>query len=204
MAAVATGGNVGALGPGSAGSQSGGYPGGGNPSGPYLYSSGTGGAGSGNSGGGGGGAGGAGLASNGDCGTYSGRGGPGKEFTNIAVGPGSFSVYLGSGGGGGSRCAPGSPNIGGAGGNPNSPGPTIGNWDITTWARPQGGAGCGENFSAGFTQGPDTNSVRGMSRTGVWGLPGTGSGGGGTHEYWPQNRNGGTGGDGIIYVLYDT
>ena len=204
IAASANGGNAGAVGPGSTGASSGGYPSNGNASfGPYLFSAGAGGSGSGNSGGGGGGAGGNGIDSNGDCGTYAGRGGTGKTFTNVAVGPGSFTVYLGSGGGGGSRCAPGATNISGSGGDSNDPAPTTGTWDITTWARPQGGPGGQEPYSAGYGPGPG-GAVRGLARYGQWGLPGTGSGGGGTHEYTAEYKNGGRGGDGIIYVLYDT
>jgi hypothetical protein len=62
-----------------------------------------------------------------------------------------------------------------------------------------------EPYSAGFTAGPGgASAIRGLSRIGQWGMPGTGAGGGGSHEFTPDIRTGGRGGDGIIYVLYDT
>ena len=199
IAASATGAPAGSTNVGS-GANSGGYPSSGNAaSGPYLFASGAGSSPSGNASGGGGGAESNGINAAGDCGNYGGGGGGGKPFTNVAT----IEIKLGSGGGGGSRCAPGGVNIAGAGGDNATPSPTVGNWDITTWNRNQGGPGAQEHRSTGYGPG-GAGTFRGIARVGNYGLPGTGSGGGGTHQYTPQSPAGGRGGDGILYVLYDT
>ena len=199
IAASATGGNKGNQSAGT-GANSGGYPSNGNAaSGPYLFSKGSGSSSSGNASGGGGGAESNGINAGGDCGSYGGGGGGGKPFTNVAT----IEIKLGSGGGGANRCSPGATNTAGAGGDNAAPYPTVGGWDITTWARNQGGPGAQEFYSAGY--GPaGAGTVRGLSRVGNYGLPGTGSGGGGTHQYTNESTSGGFGGDGILYVLYDT
>ena len=200
IAASATGGPAGSASVGS-GANSGGYPSNGNAaSGPYLFSKGSGSSSSGNASGGGGGAESNGINAGGDCGSYAGGGGGGKPFTNVAT----IEIKLGSGGGGGNRCAPGGTNTAGAGGDNATPSPTVGGWNISTWNRNQGGPGASENYSAGATQGPQSNAIAGLSRVGNYGLPGTGSGGGGTHQYTNESTAGGRGGDGILYVLYDT
>ena len=201
MNASATAGAGGAGGPGSQGGSAGGYPSNGNASsGPYVFASGAGSNGSGNASGGGGGSTGNAVNATGNCGGFAGFGGSGKPFTNVAT----VEIKLGSGGGGGNRCAPGGAGDAGAGGDgPATPAPTFRGWDITTWARTQGGPGAQEFYSAGYTSGPQA-TTRGFGRTGNYGLPGTGSGGGGTHQYTNESPYGGRGGDGILYVLYDT
>ena len=200
MNASATAGAGGAGGPGSQGGGAGGYPSNGNASsGPYVFASGAGSNGSGNASGGGGGSTGNAVDATGNCGGFAGFGGSGKPFTNVGA---TVEVKLGSGGGGGNRALlvervmlvlvemvqqlPHQLSVVG----------------ILQHGENSKGPGNKNSILLDIVLSPQA-TTRGFGRTGNYGLPGTGSGGGGTHQYTPVPY-GGRGGDGILYVLYDT